>query len=223
MSGAKPAPVVAELGRPETAEETAARKARDSRLRRSRQTTRNLVLATLATLALAAGIVALSPSAPSQLPAAVDYRTLAAQGESSTSKPLLAPDLPSTWKANTARVETTDGVTSWTVGFVTPAGTFLAFREGIDANPTWLADTLDSVPGGGTTSAGGLTWRVYDQRSRGSAAGNVAYALATEIGTTTIAVYGTSTPAQTQQFAAALAASATAKSLTGTNTVPPAG
>jgi Protein of unknown function (DUF4245) len=223
MSEVKPAPVVAELGRPETAEETAARKALNSKLHRTRQTTRNLVLATVATLALAAAIIALSPTAPAQVKANTNYRALATQGEVSTAQPLLAPDLPSTWKSNSATLKKSDGVQSWTVGFITPVTSYLGFSEGIDANSTWLSDTLDSAKGTATTTAGGLTWRVYDRRSLGGDAGNVAYALATEIGTTYIAVYGTATPALTKQFAAKVAASASAKGLSGAHSTPAAG
>ena len=53
--------VVAELGRPETAAETAARKAESSRVYRSSQTTRNLIAALLVTIAMLATSTAVAP------------------------------------------------------------------------------------------------------------------------------------------------------------------
>ncbi len=65
----RPPAVVAELGRPETPEETAERKAENSRNHRNRQTVNNLVLSLIATVAVVALIVLFvprgqTPSAP---------------------------------------------------------------------------------------------------------------------------------------------------------------
>jgi hypothetical protein len=150
----------------------------------------------------------------------VDYRSLASQSAGSVDRPLLAPTTPAGWKANAAELRSADGVTSWYVGFVLPKNEFLSYTEGLNGNSTWLADQLDSAPASGTTTVGGLPWRVYDQRSLGDAAGNVAYALSTRIGTTDLVVAGTATPAETRSLAAALAAQAAAKGMTGTETAP---
>ena len=56
MARKEPA-IVAELGRPETAEETAQRKAENSRKHRANQTALNLVGATVASLAIVAFLV----------------------------------------------------------------------------------------------------------------------------------------------------------------------
>ncbi|HET6824733.1 MAG TPA: DUF4245 domain-containing protein [Amnibacterium sp.] len=212
--------VVAELGRPETPEETEARVAEGRRLRRQRQNARNLVYSLLACVVLVVVIVLAVPrGAPIQRPD-VDYRSLASQSQGSVGRPLLAPATPSGWKSNVAELRTADGVTSWYVGFVLPGNRFLSYTEGIDANSTWLADQLDSAPAGGTATVGGLPWRVYDQRSLGDAAGNVAYALATRIGTTDLVVAGTASPSDVRALAASLAAQAASKGLTGTETAP---
>jgi hypothetical protein len=219
MSG--PAPrVVAELGRPETPEETAARTAENRRLRRSRQTTRNLVASLAVCLGIVAVIIALVPrGAPVEQPQ-VDYRASAGQAEDTAGLPLLAPALPSSWRANSAELRRSAGVSSWYVGFVVPGNAFLAYTEGIRANPTWLSNTLESAPAGGTLRLGGLTWRVYDQRDRAGSAGNVTYALATVVGTTDLVVYGTAPATQAQRLATALAAAAADRGLQGGNTVP---
>jgi len=218
MSG--PGPRVAELGRPETPEEIAARAAESRRLRRSRQTSRNIVGSLVVCLAVVGVLIALVPrGAPVQQPA-VDYRTAAAQAEDSAGLPLLTPTVPAGWRANSAELRRDAGVASWYVGFVLPGNTFLAYTEGIKANPTWLSSTLESAPAGGTARLGGLTWRVYDQRDRGDAAGNVAYGLATTVGTTDLVVYGTAPAAEAQRLATALAEAAANRGLQGGNTVP---
>ncbi|MGN6743473.1 MAG: DUF4245 domain-containing protein, partial [Amnibacterium sp.] len=204
----KPPRVVAELGRPETPEETEARKAEGRRLRRQRQTARNLVYSLLVCVALVIVIVIAVPRGTPPAHPAIDYRTLAAQSQGSVDRPLLAPAVPSSWKANAAELRTADGVTSWYVGFVLPRDEFLSYTEGLAGNPTWLADVLESARPTGTTTVGGLTWRVYDRRGLGDAAGNVAYALSTRIGTTDLVVTGTATPAETRGLAADLAAEA---------------
>jgi Protein of unknown function (DUF4245) len=216
-----PAPrIAAELGRPETPEETEARLAENRRLRRARQTTRNLVASLVVCLALVAVIVALVPrGVPVEQPQ-VDYRAAASQAEDSAGLPLLAPPVPSTWHANSAELRRSGGVSSWYVGFVVPGDGFLAYTEGIRANPTWLSNTLESARAGGTARLGGLTWRVYDQRDRGSDAGNVAYGLATTVGTTDLVVYGTAPAADARRLATTLATAAASRGLQGANTVP---
>jgi hypothetical protein len=209
----KPPRVVAELGRPETPEETEARKAEGRRLRRQRQTARNLVYSLIVCVALVLVIVIAVPRGTPPARPAVDYRTLASQSQGAVEKPLLAPAVPSSWKANAAELRTADGVTSWYVGFVLPRDEFLSYTEGLNGNPTWLADVLDSARATGTTTIGGLTWRVYDRRQLGDAAGNVAYALSTRVGTTDLVVTGTATPAETRALAADLAAEAASSSL----------
>jgi len=219
MSG--PAPrVVAELGRPETPEEAAARTELNRRLRRSRQTTRNLIASLAVCLGIVALIVALVPRGGAVQQPQVDYRAAAAQAEDTAGLPLLAPAVPASWRANAAELRRAGGVSSWYVGFVVPGNAFLAYTEGIKANPTWLANALESAPAAGTVRLGGLSWRVYDQRSRGADAGNVAYGLATTLGTTDLVVYGTAPVAEAQRLATALAKAAAARGLHGPDTVP---
>ena len=212
--------MVAEPGRPETPEEAADRIAENRRLRRSRQTTRNLVASLVVCLAIVAAVIALVPRGVPPQRAPVDYRQSAAEAEGTAGVPLLAPTLPSSWRANAAELRRAGGVASWYVGFVLPSNTYLAYSEGIRGNPTWVSNTLQSAPAGGTTTLGGLTWRVYDQRERGEDAGNVRYALATAIGTTNLLVYGTATPADARRLASALAADAARRGLDGSDGAP---
>ena len=93
----RPPRVVAELGRPETPDETAARKAENSRKHRANQTLRNLVLALLASLAvvLVLVLVVVRPDgAPRQ---ARDYRADATNSQAQAGQTLAAPPLPTGW------------------------------------------------------------------------------------------------------------------------------
>jgi hypothetical protein len=61
---------------------------------------------------------------------------------------------------------------------------------------------------------------VYDRRDLGSDAGNVAYGLATKVGSVVIAVYGTAPTTQIRSLAAGVATDAAARGLTGAGTLP---
>ena len=131
--------IVAELGRPETPEETAVRKAAQSRLHRANQTVRNLVWSLVATLIVVLLLV-LVVVRPDPAPvASVDYREVAAQTVAPEGAALIVPKLPEGWRANAASLRTVDQVETWYIGFITPKGQFIALEQGFDANETWLA------------------------------------------------------------------------------------
>lgn len=83
MSKQKQPPIVAELGRPETPEETFARKAESSRLYRKRKTINNLVYSLLVSLGLVVFIVAIVPRNETPVAFDVDFASEAqsAQGD----------------------------------------------------------------------------------------------------------------------------------------------
>ncbi|HWU46718.1 MAG TPA: DUF4245 domain-containing protein [Humibacter sp.] len=208
MTAAKRPAVVAELGRPETPEETAARKAESSRNHRSRQTVNNLVYSLLATLALVA-IVVLAVPRPSGSPtAAVDYAKIASQGQGSEPDPLVAPVLPSGWTSNNAqlRTDTADGVDSWYIGLITPKKQYIGITQGFKANSTWLAAQLADSSSDGTGTVGGVTWTIYDNRDTPRDVGDVKYALTTTAGDSTFVVFGTASNPEFDTVAHALAA-----------------
>lgn len=197
--------IVAELGRPETPAETAARKAENSRKHRANQTLRNLVLALLASLAvvLVLVLVVVRPNGPPRQP--VDYRADAADSQAQAGQTLAAPPLPSGWSANNDGLNTgSDSVLSWGVGFITPSTQYIGLVQGIDANPTWLANKLQNKAATGTTSLGGHDWTVYDRRSDPDP-GNYAYSLSTMIGSSTIVLHGTAPSAEFATLARAIA------------------
>jgi hypothetical protein len=201
----RPARVVAELGRPETPEETAARKAEASRKHRSNQSLINLVLALLASLGvvLVLVIVVVRPDQPARQP--VDFVSDAAKSQPVVGAPLAAPRLPSGWSANDDGVTTSaDGITAWTIGFITPRTQFIGLKQGIDANRTWVSNELERARATGTESIGGLEWTVYDRRSA-SGTGNIAYAITTTVGRSSIVLYGTAETTEFRMLATAIA------------------
>lgn len=203
MNARKDPPIVAELGRPETLEEIAARKAETSRTHRESQTFRNLLVALLASLAVVLVTVLLVvrpdlPAAP-----AIDYRSIAAEADASA--PLAVPELSPQWKANSAVFDANpaDGVATWYVGFITPKQQFIGVRQGLDANPTWLANQLKNRTATGSTTIDGIAWQVYDHRTAKDA-GNLAYAMSTSQGHGTLVLFGTADDGEFATMAAAL-------------------
>ncbi|WP_158864983.1 DUF4245 domain-containing protein [Leifsonia sp. AG29] len=208
----KPPAIVAELGRPETPEETAARKAKNSADHRNRQTVNNLVLSLLATLALVAVIVLIVPRGnPVGTTPAVDYAAVAQQAQGSEPDHLLVPKLPAGWKSNNAelRTKTPDNVDNWYVGLLTPKGQFIGITQGFRANDSWVANQVNRSMAKGTRTIDGITWDVYDNRSSSADAGNVEYALVTTAGRSTVVVFGTADDAEFRTVASSLSAQLT--------------
>ncbi len=193
-------PIVAELGRAETPQETLARKAAASAARRGSKTALNLLVALVASLGIVAFLVMVVVR-PDQGPMyeAVPYLEIAEAAQGTVDEPLVAPAMPESWHANHAeRTTGTDGVVTWRVGFTTPEGDYLAIVQGVDANPSWLADQVRDARAGAVVTIDGVAWTSYDRRDA-TDPGNVAYALVTEVGGSTIVLAGT---AEDEEFAA---------------------
>ncbi|MEO8528388.1 MAG: DUF4245 family protein, partial [Pseudolysinimonas sp.] len=129
----------------------------------------------------------------------VDYRAAGAAAQSDVADTLVIPDLPADWTANRAELATgtADGVVRWEIGFLTPGGAYIGLVQGIDANPSWLADQVANTRASGNVQLGGLDWATYDRRDAADP-GNLAYALTTVSGASTIVLGGT---ASDQEFA----------------------
>jgi len=210
MAAPKPPAIVAELGRPETPEETAARKAENSRKHRSNQTLLNLVVALVASLGIVLFLVVVVVRPQSSAVTPIDYRAVAADAQGATPEPLIAPALPSGWSANHAQFGTKSEVLDWYVGFVTPATQFIALDQGIGANPTWQAEILQNARSTGAITIDGLNWTIYDQRTAKDP-GNFAYSMSTTTGNSTVLLHGTAATAEFQLLAAAIAAETVGK------------
>ncbi len=207
--------IVAEIGRPETAEETADRKAATSRRHRANQTLLNLVVALVASLAVVLFLVVVVVRPAPERADPIDYQLIAVDAQPGAAEPLVAPELPPGWYANDARFGTTAEVATWYVGFVTPQTQFIALNQGIGANPTWLSSVLNSATESGSVTIDGLTWDVYDQRDSVDA-GNYAYSMSTVAGGSTIILHGTAAIDEFELLAASIAAEVSAAEVAAT-------
>ncbi len=200
--------VAAELGRPETPEETAARLAENSRSYRSRKTMNNLVLSLLATLLAVFVLVLLVPRSDSVIERNVDYRSVASQAQAGVEESLASPELPAGWHANAAewRSGPNDRVPSWYIGVLTPENEFIGLTQAFGADPTWLSDQLQQSPAADTVSIADVQWDVYHNTAPREDRGNFDYALATAAGTSTYLLVGTADESEFVALARALAA-----------------
>jgi hypothetical protein len=193
--------VVAELGRPETPDETASRKAESSRVYRSSQNTRNLIAALLVTLAVVAVIIFAVPRGEPPQAAPIDVAAIAQGVETAEGRPVLVPEVPDQWLVNGASIEG-DSTSAWTIVYVPDerAG-FLRIAQGFDADPAWATRVLNGASVDDTVLIGGVEWDRY-RIPDPARAGNISAALSTQAGTDTVLVYG-STDEETLELAAA--------------------
>lgn len=207
MTDANGRPIVAELGRAETPEETWQRKDASRRAHRQHQTAFNLVIALIASLGIVVFLVAVVARPSGTIDRSVDYRQVASQAKN-VDATLAAPALPSGWSANRADLQdkTADGVDVWTVGFITPDDQFIGLHQGIGANDTWTVNQLDQHAATGTRTIAGTKWTVTDRRAEGRDAGNMAYALNATFGDQTIVLAGTADDASFRTLATRVAA-----------------
>lgn len=208
--------IVAELGRPETPEETAAREAERSRTYRAAKTFPNLVWALIFSLLAMLVIVFLVPRSNQPVERNINVAEVAAQSQAVTEVPLVAPTVASSWKANSADIrEGADGVLEWSAGYIVPgpsgeAAEFVGFSQGIKANPTWMLERTGKRQPTGEIDHAGLHWQEYDYTKLSEQeAGNSRYALSTERDGSTIVVYGSHSPERVKELASAVAASLT--------------
>jgi len=197
--------IVAELGRPETPQETADRRAAAAAKRRGNQTTFNLIIATVASLGvvLLLVLVVVRPDPGPAQP--IDVASIAADAQPSAGVPLVVPALPDGWNANAARFGVVSEVPTWYVGYVTPDTQFIAVNQGIEANATWLAETVNDLTSTGTANVDGTQWLLYENRA-GRDAGNYGYAMSAEIDGSTIVLHGTASDVEFQTMAIAVMA-----------------
>lgn len=199
MAASRPR-VVAELGRPETPKEVAARKAESSRVYRSSQTLRNLLAALLVTLAVVAVVIFAVPRGQVAAPAQIDVAAIAEDVASGYERTVLVPRVPSEWRVNAASIDG-DVEPAWTIVYV-PGGTgYLRVAQGFDVGEDWEARVLEGAAPDGEVTVEGIEWTRYRIADPGRS-GNVSYALGTDAGTDRVLVYG-STDAATAAVAAA--------------------
>ncbi|PRI12557.1 DUF4245 family protein [Leucobacter massiliensis] len=210
--------VVAELGRPETPAETAARKAHDSRMYRQRKTVNNLVFSLLVSLAVVLIMVLVVPRGTDTFSEhSVDVQQLAAEAAPSAGRKLAAPEVPAEWKAKSAGLRQGDGVTWWQINYTTvdPATGAQAYAavaqaftaDGSPVPEAWVSQQLEKQAPTGTERLGGLDWVVYDHPDRNPDESNMLFGMQSEWEGDTILVYGTDSPATLRVLATHLAGS----------------
>ncbi|WP_427869408.1 DUF4245 family protein [Leucobacter luti] len=217
----KPPVVVAELGRPETPAETAARKATDSRLYKQRKTVNNLVFSLLVSLGLVLVIFLMVPQGKGGYAEhAVDAQKLAAEASPSAGRDLAAPDVPEAWKAKWAGLKSSGGVTYWQINYTTVdeasgleayASVVQAFTsDGSPVDEDWILGQLENQRPTGAEEIGGIDWIAYDHTDRDADESNMLFGLQGQWEQDAILVYGTDSPATIRTLAAGVADSLTA-------------
>ena len=200
----KPSPIVAELGRPETPEEAAARKAASSKTYRSSQTVRNLVAALLVTLAVVAVIVFAVPRGEPASARKIDLVGIAANVESTMESPVIVPELGTFWRVNDAELQSGATVV-WDVTLAPAAQDergFVRVAQAFDTDASWAPQRLNGVAPTDTVTIGGLEWDVFGIGD--SPKGNVRYAIGTQAGTDYVLLYGSRSAESTAELAESL-------------------
>lgn len=207
----EPGPIRADLGRPETAQEEADRKAENTRLHRARQNLRNLAAALGVTVLVVLVLVLIVPRNDNPRSYDVDYAAAASEAQPGYTEQLATPKVPENWAANRAEIrEGADGVTEWYIGYVvndgdTPIG-FVGMSQGINANETWVVDKVERRAKTGEITLGGVTWAEYDHTDlTADEAGNTRYSLVGKIGDSTFVVYGSHSALDVQALATLIA------------------
>lgn len=192
--------IVAELGRPETPEETAARKAENTRRYHSSKTFRNLLAAMLVTLAIVAVMYFSVGRGQVSPPEEADVAAAAEVAETSMLRPVVSPETPEGWRVNSAGIE--NGV--WRVVYAPRSG-FVRLAQGFDVADTWATTMLDGQTPVDTVTIDGVQWDEY--RLGGDAdSANISYGLSARAGEDTILIYGKTTAEDAAQLASAVTA-----------------
>lgn len=179
--------VVAELGRPETPDETADRRAESSRVHRQAQNTRNLVAALLVTLGVVAVIIFAVPRGTPPAAEPIDVAAVAEGIAEVEGHGIVAPDVPEEWRVNSARLEG-DSPRTFTVVYAPEQG-FIRVVQGFEADEGWPSRVLRGADADGTVTIDGVTWTRYDIPDP-ERAGNVSAALSTPAGDDIVMIYG---------------------------------
>ncbi|TDL43803.1 DUF4245 family protein [Microbacterium oleivorans] len=172
--------IVAELGRPETPAETAARKAAASQRYRSSKTFRNLIAALIVCVGIMAVVYLGVPrGTPADVPEA-DVAASAAQAEKVAGHGVVVPDVPDAWRANSALVEGGE----WRIVYA-PARGYVEVTQSFSAPDGWVSRELGGFAPTGTTTIDAVDWDVYELPSPVQ---QIDYALATTIGSDTVII-----------------------------------
>ncbi|WP_298037209.1 DUF4245 family protein [uncultured Microbacterium sp.] len=199
----KPA-IVAELGRPETPEETSARKAEFSKTYRASQTFRNLIAALIITVAVVAVVIFAVPRGEPVAEPSIDVAAIAADVETAMQSPAIVPETGDFWRVNAAELQG-GSTTVWNVTLA-PASQeergFIRIAQAFGTDSSWAPQMLSGTAATDTTRIGGLEWDVYTLK--GTTDDNVSYAIGTQAGDDYILLYGSRSAESTAELAETL-------------------
>lgn len=209
--------VVAELGRPETPEETAARKAASSAAYRQSRTFRNLIVALMVTLAVVLVVVVGVPRGEPADQGPIDPASIGMQAAQAHDRTIIVPEIPlawtidndgepidDAWRVNSAGVEGEGGAQAFKVVYVPDATSFLTLAQGLDVSDAWARTMLRGTAPTDSVVIDGIEWDVYDIRDPAST-GNLSYALGTQAGADHVLLYGTAGAQTTADLAELIA------------------
>ena len=192
--------VVAELGRPETPDETAARKAESSRIYRSSQTFRNLIAAIIVTVVVVFIVIFGVPRGELPDRESIDPAPVASQASESLGRTVLVPDVPAEWRVNAAEVSSDGGSSAWSIAYVPDEEGFIRFAQAFDTDEVWARSALAGSSPTDSIQIDGVEWDVFEPADPSRAA-NISYALGTQAGSDYVLLYGAATPDQTAELA----------------------
>lgn len=194
--------IAAHLGRPETPEEMAARKAENSKNYRQSQSFKNLIVALLVSLAIVAVVYFIVPRGEIDNAPQPNVDEIASQVSNQFERTVITPDAPDGWTTNIAEIE--PGAPSvWTVNFnsIPDAGhAYVRFSQAFDADEVWATQQLRGTEASGTVTAGGIDFTEYVV-SDPSSTSNIAYALGVQAGSDYVLLYGSASAEITAQLA----------------------
>lgn len=209
-----PQRVVAELGRPETPDETAARKAESSRVYRSSQTFRNLIAAIIVTVVVVFIVIFGVPRGELPERESIDPTPIAAQATESLGRSVIVPTVPADWRVNIAEVSSDGGSSSWSIAYVPDDEGFIRFAQAFDTDEAWARSALAGSAPDDTVQIDGVAWDVFEPADPSRAA-NITYALGTQAGPDYVLLYGAISPEQAAELASIV--SSDVKELQGAN------
>lgn len=125
-----------------------------------------MFLAIFSTIAIVLVVVWLNPQQKADTYRSnIDVSAVANHATDTAGFTPVAPELPDGWYANYARWNPAgaDGVAFWDVGYVTSSNTFIALRQSITANPTWIADQSQHAAVTGSRTVDGHDWELRDK------------------------------------------------------------
>jgi len=193
---------VAELGRPETPEETQARIAKARAERRGRQTVRNLVGSLVASLGVMALLIFVVVRPDTSLVETIDWEEVASQAAIQLPAAPVVPTLSPEWTSNRAEITQAAGAEIvWSVGLISADQGFVFIDQGFQADRQWVGVRTRQALSTGDVSLGDTSapviWVEYDRRANNSQS-NYAYLLVHSTDTSTIVVGGTRAEAVTE-------------------------